>query len=155
MRPELAVSVKTYFRPAVSGYVWSPSGYYKDHWCRRGTYLRRCLKLSSHEVAHTFGLKHCTEVGCRMTATVSLDHHDFTQLRFCMECEEKLKRLLKWSSRDCLRRSAALAQTLQKHEVEGEFQAEIETLEKLAGETRQKVLTKLGSEDRTPRRFVK
>lgn len=97
--------------------------------CDRGTFLRRCLKLSCHEAAHMFGLKHCSDQMCRMAGTMSLEHHDATRLFFCSSCEQKLRTLLRWSQKDLNDRRQALAEVLTSIEVQGEFEAEIKELQ--------------------------
>lgn len=96
--------------------------------CDRGTFVRRCLKLTCHEVAHTFGLKHCSDSTCRMAGTMSLEHHDATHLLFCSDCEFKLQTLLKWSRQDLKDRAKALSAVLANTEIAAEFQAEITDL---------------------------
>merc|ERR1712129_464278 len=104
--------------------------------CSQGLYLRRCLKLSSHEVAHTFGLKHCMKPTCRMAGTTSLEHHDETSLLFCNMCEQKLQKLLRWSRHDCQHRAKTLAQSLRGLVTE-EFNDEARYLESIAGDRQQ------------------
>eukprot|EP00746_Dinoflagellata_sp_MGD_P023570 gnl/MRDRNA2_/MRDRNA2_15523_c0_seq1.p1 gnl/MRDRNA2_/MRDRNA2_15523_c0~~gnl/MRDRNA2_/MRDRNA2_15523_c0_seq1.p1 ORF type:complete len:282 (-),score=39.55 gnl/MRDRNA2_/MRDRNA2_15523_c0_seq1:239-1084(-) len=99
--------------------------------CDRGTFVRRCLKLSCHEVAHMFGLKHCSDQLCRMAGTMSLEHHDATCLFFCSDCEQKLRALLRWSQKDLAERRQALAEVLNNLEVKEEFSAEIQELQEI------------------------
>lgn len=105
--------------------------------CGLGKYLRRCLKLSSHEVAHTFGLKHCINQTCRMVGTMSLEHHDATNLVFCHSCEQKLCGLLRWSERTYRRRASYLAKVLQSLSGTDEFCAEVQAWAEVAGESMQ------------------
>jgi len=109
--------------------------------CSRGLHLRRCLKLSSHEVAHTFGLKHCMKPTCRMAGTTSLEHHDETSLFFCKSCEQKLQKLLRWSRHDCQLRAKALAQCLRGLVTE-EFEDEARYLESIAGDHQQEKMAR-------------
>jgi len=95
--------------------------------CSRGRFLRRCLKLTSHEVAHMFGLKHCVYT-CRMAGTTSLEHHDATTLRFCSRCEGKLQHLLKWSASDLCDRATGLADVLANCSPGAEFDDEVTAL---------------------------
>eukprot|EP00927_Polykrikos_kofoidii_P072685 TRINITY_DN68778_c0_g1_i1.p1 TRINITY_DN68778_c0_g1~~TRINITY_DN68778_c0_g1_i1.p1 ORF type:complete len:275 (+),score=16.72 TRINITY_DN68778_c0_g1_i1:81-905(+) len=115
----LGSEVDTYFQP-----------------CSQGLHLRRCLKLSSHEVAHTFGLKHCIKPTCRMAGTTSLEHHDETSLFFCNMCEQKLQKLLRWSRHDCQHRARRVAQCLRGLGIE-EFDDEARYLESIAGDCQQ------------------
>eukprot|EP00747_Dinoflagellata_sp_TGD_P076029 gnl/TRDRNA2_/TRDRNA2_158978_c0_seq3.p2 gnl/TRDRNA2_/TRDRNA2_158978_c0~~gnl/TRDRNA2_/TRDRNA2_158978_c0_seq3.p2 ORF type:complete len:168 (-),score=19.59 gnl/TRDRNA2_/TRDRNA2_158978_c0_seq3:38-541(-) len=98
--------------------------------CSRGTYLRRCLKLSSHEIAHMFGVKHCPDSHCRMAATMSLEMHDATSLFFCRRCESKLQRLLHWTAAEQRDRRRRLHQVLDSlnGQLKGEFDEELRTL---------------------------
>mmetsp|Transcript_126341 Transcript_126341/g.252455 ORF Transcript_126341/g.252455 Transcript_126341/m.252455 type:complete len:275 (+) Transcript_126341:32-856(+) len=109
--------------------------------CDQALYLRRCLKLSSHEVAHTFGLKHCVKPTCRMAGTTSLEHHDETTLFFCNTCEQKLEKLFRWSYHDCQRRAKTLAQCLRGLLSE-EFEDEVHYLESIAVDRRQERISR-------------
>lgn len=97
--------------------------------CSRSKFIRRCFKLTSHEVAHMFGLKHCVDSTCRMAGTMSLQHHDDTTLLFCSKCDSKLRRLLKWSSSEMEDRAGKLAQTLSRSCEGSEFEEEIAALQ--------------------------
>mmetsp|Transcript_11263 Transcript_11263/g.19985 ORF Transcript_11263/g.19985 Transcript_11263/m.19985 type:complete len:258 (+) Transcript_11263:58-831(+) len=99
--------------------------------CSRGKFLRRCLKLTSHEVAHMFGVKHCMDATCRMAATMSLAHHDATSLLFCRQCEAKLQQLMGWSSSILQDRAQAMAGVLA--DAGPEFEQEVAELAKNTG----------------------
>ncbi len=49
-------------------------------------YLERAAKLAVHEVAHTFGLPHCTEADCIMKFLPDLDALDDQPLVLCRYC---------------------------------------------------------------------
>mmetsp|Transcript_131878 Transcript_131878/g.239804 ORF Transcript_131878/g.239804 Transcript_131878/m.239804 type:complete len:288 (-) Transcript_131878:16-879(-) len=102
--------------------------------CSRGKFLRRCFKLTSHEVAHMFGLKHCVESTCRMAGTMSLEHHDATTLFFCSNCEAKLHRVSNWSSGDMHKRAQNMAIVLANCCTAAEFEEEVAAL-RSRGET--------------------
>ena len=48
--------------------------------------LRRLIKLSLHELGHTFGLGHCRQDGCLMGFSANLDKLDRKNLAFCQYC---------------------------------------------------------------------
>ena len=50
-------------------------------------FLKRLLKLSIHELGHTFGLKHCLEDGCLMGFSSNLEKLDQKNLAFCEYCQ--------------------------------------------------------------------
>lgn len=52
--------------------------------------LVRTIKIASHEIAHMFGLEHCTEHACNMNGVNSLDEVDRTPLELCPECLAKI-----------------------------------------------------------------
>jgi archaemetzincin len=53
----------------------------------RPVFLERLIKLSLHELGHTFGLKHCREEGCLMGFSANLEKLDRTKLSFCDYCQ--------------------------------------------------------------------
>ena len=53
----------------------------------RSLYLRRLIKLSLHELAHTFGLEHCRRDGCLMGFSTNLEKLDHKNLAFCDYCQ--------------------------------------------------------------------
>lgn len=56
--------------------------------------IKRLIKTSLHEIAHTYGLKHCEEDTCWMhTGDVPMSEHD-RQVDFCGECKKKLAELI-------------------------------------------------------------
>jgi archaemetzincin len=52
----------------------------------RKIFLTRLLKLSLHELGHTFGLKHCLEDGCLMGFSSNLEKLDQKKLALCEYC---------------------------------------------------------------------
>jgi archaemetzincin len=52
----------------------------------RAVFLARLLKLSLHELGHTFGLKHCLEDGCLMGFSSNLKKLDQKKLALCKYC---------------------------------------------------------------------
>lgn len=57
----------------------------------RQVFLERLLKLSLHELGHTFGLKHCLEDGCLMQFSSNLEKLDQKKLALCPYCHILLK----------------------------------------------------------------
>jgi archaemetzincin len=53
----------------------------------RQVFLKRLLKLSLHELGHTFGLKHCLEDGCLMQFSSNLEKLDQKKLALCKYCQ--------------------------------------------------------------------
>jgi len=53
----------------------------------RLVYLRRLIKLSLHELGHTFGLEHCNEEGCLMGFSSNLEKLDEGDIAFCDYCQ--------------------------------------------------------------------
>jgi archaemetzincin len=52
----------------------------------RAVLLDRLLKLSLHELGHTFGLPHCRREGCLMKFAANLEQLDRHKLEFCEYC---------------------------------------------------------------------
>jgi archaemetzincin len=53
----------------------------------RPVYLRRLIKLSLHELGHTFGLEHCSEAGCLMGFSSNLEKLDKGDIALCDYCQ--------------------------------------------------------------------
>jgi len=49
--------------------------------------FKRLIKLSIHELGHTFGLGHCREEGCLMGFAANLEKLDQKNLTFCNYCQ--------------------------------------------------------------------
>ncbi len=60
--------------------------------------LIRLLKISSHEVGHIFGLKHCIYAQCLMNGTNSMIETDKSILRLCSNCQSKLNSSLNYNN---------------------------------------------------------
>ncbi len=56
----------------------------------RYIFLRRLLKLSLHELGHTFGLGHCKQDGCISGFSANLETLDRKNLAFCKYCQALL-----------------------------------------------------------------
>ncbi|MBI1306983.1 MAG: Zn-dependent protease [Bacteroidetes bacterium] len=63
-------------------------------------FLRRLLKVSSHEIGHMFGLKHCIEARCVMNGSNSLDETDRGTLRLCSHCQRKIQFSIQFDPED-------------------------------------------------------
>jgi archaemetzincin len=53
----------------------------------RQVFLGRLIKLSLHELGHTFGLEHCNEAGCLMGFSTNLTVLDQKKTVFCDYCQ--------------------------------------------------------------------
>ena len=51
---------------------------------------KRLLKCMLHELGHTFGLVHCTHVGCIMQASTYAEEIDQKTARFCKNCTAEI-----------------------------------------------------------------
>lgn len=67
--------------------LFRPRGDAGDPVPPRSIFLRRLLKLSLHELGHTFGLEHCRQDGCLMGFSSSLGKLDRKNLAFCDYCQ--------------------------------------------------------------------
>ena len=56
----------------------------------KSIFLRRLLKLSLHELGHTFGLGHCRQDGCLSGFSANLETLDRKSLAFCKYCQALL-----------------------------------------------------------------
>jgi archaemetzincin len=53
----------------------------------KSLFLRRLLKLSLHELGHTFGIGHCRQEGCVMGFSSNLEALDRRNIAFCDYCQ--------------------------------------------------------------------
>jgi archaemetzincin len=53
----------------------------------KSLFLRRLLKLSLHELGHTFGLGHCRQEGCLMGFSSNLEKLDQKKIALCDYCQ--------------------------------------------------------------------
>ena len=53
----------------------------------RPVYLKRLIKLSLHELGHTFGLGHCRQDACLMGFSANLEKLDRKKLALCEYCQ--------------------------------------------------------------------
>eukprot|EP01012_Entosiphon_sulcatum_P015018 TRINITY_DN20049_c0_g1_i4.p1 TRINITY_DN20049_c0_g1~~TRINITY_DN20049_c0_g1_i4.p1 ORF type:complete len:298 (-),score=11.37 TRINITY_DN20049_c0_g1_i4:930-1823(-) len=65
--------------------------------------LTRLLKISSHEIGHIFGLKHCIYAQCVMNGTNSMQENDRSTLRLCVNCQNKLNSSLNFNNKKRLK----------------------------------------------------
>jgi len=55
-----------------------------------GLFKDRAVKEAIHELGHTFGLGHCTDIRCVMHFSNSLADTDWKSNTFCSQCQPKL-----------------------------------------------------------------
>jgi archaemetzincin len=55
-------------------------------------YESRVMKEAVHELGHTFGLKHCSDISCVMHFSNSLEDTDLKGEMYCKKCEGKLRK---------------------------------------------------------------
>jgi archaemetzincin len=55
-------------------------------------FLERANKEAVHELGHTFGLIHCSDINCVMHFSNSLHDTDIKKINFCSLCQPKLIR---------------------------------------------------------------
>lgn len=53
-------------------------------------FLRRTLKIATHETGHMFSIPHCTKYECNMNGTNHLEETDRHPLDACPECMAKI-----------------------------------------------------------------
>jgi archaemetzincin len=85
--------------------VWSLNRLEKN--ANRDTFLRRTLKISSHETGHMFSMHHCTKYECVMSGTNHLAETDSRPIDACSECMAKIAWLSGVSPKDRYERLAA------------------------------------------------
>ena len=66
--------------------TFRPGGGAGDIRPSRPLFLERLIKLSLHELGHTFGLAHCRQPGCLMGFAANLEKLDQKNLEFCEYC---------------------------------------------------------------------
>jgi archaemetzincin len=85
-RDRLAVMSFARFDPQFAGHARDPD------WAEKIT--ERSLKVLAHEMAHTFGLRHCTFYACIMGGFAHLAELDAAPLRLCPVCLRKLQHVV-------------------------------------------------------------
>lgn len=70
--------------------VFRPRGEVEGVAPAKSIFLRRLIKLSLHELGHTFGLGHCRQDGCLMEFSANLEKLDQKNLAFCKYCQALL-----------------------------------------------------------------
>jgi archaemetzincin len=99
-------------------------------------FLERLTKVSSHEICHMFGMKHCTNAVCSMNGTNSLGETDTKPNRLCSECAVKICWNLKL---DPLNRTKKLVEFFKKHRMEfdlGKISPDLRVLDSLKNTNR-------------------
>ena len=89
--------------------VWSLSRPEKN--TDRDTFLRRTLKIASHETGHMFSMHHCTKYECVMSGTNHVLETDSRPIDACPECMAKVAWLAGISPKDRYDRLAAFCKT--------------------------------------------
>jgi archaemetzincin len=67
--------------------LFRPRGDAGDPMPSRTVFFRRILKLSLHELGHSFGLGHCREEGCLMGFSTNLEKLDQKDIVLCDYCQ--------------------------------------------------------------------
>lgn len=57
----------------------------------RDIFITRACKETIHELGHTFGLQHCSNLTCVMHYSNSLADTDWKEIYFCENCRPKLR----------------------------------------------------------------
>lgn len=70
-------------------------------------FLKRLINVSTHEIGHMFGIRHCTNALCTMNGSNSLRETDINPNRFCSECQKKLTFNFKYSNQERLKKMIA------------------------------------------------
>jgi len=55
---------------------------------------QRLVKESIHELGHTFGLRHCLNIGCVLNASTYVEEIDLKTERFCPDCWSEIQKEL-------------------------------------------------------------
>jgi len=85
--------------------VWSLNRLEKN--TDRDTFLRRTLKIASHETGHMFSMHHCTKYVCVMSGSNHMGEVDSLPIDACPECMAKVAWLSGVSPKDRYDRLAA------------------------------------------------
>jgi archaemetzincin len=67
----------------------------RDPVSKRSVFVDRVLKEGVHELGHTFGLTHCHDPACAMSASLDTTHIDAKSTRICYYCKMMLEDELK------------------------------------------------------------
>jgi len=78
--------------------VWSLNRLEKN--TDRDTFLRRTLKIASHETGHMFSMHHCTKYVCVMSGSNHMGEVDSLPIDACPECMAKVAWLSGVSPKD-------------------------------------------------------
>jgi archaemetzincin len=57
-------------------------------------FLERAVKEAVHELGHTFGLRHCTDLLCVMHFSLHIGMTDVKRAEFCEICFRKIRRII-------------------------------------------------------------
>jgi archaemetzincin len=79
--------------------------------------LERLIKISSHEIGHMFGLRHCIDADCVMNGTNNIEETDNNPARLCSHCQRKLQTLLRY---DNIKRLKGLEDFCKRNQLEKE-----------------------------------
>jgi archaemetzincin len=109
------VGVQSFARYDPDDYILSldsPRGASRDV-----TILRRSMKLVTHELGHTFGIRHCLHYRCAMNGTNSLSETDESPLHLCPVDLRKLEYAVGFDKKE---RYLRLAEFYREHDLEPE-----------------------------------
>ena len=107
--------------------VWSLNRLEKN--ADRDTFLRRTLKIASHETGHMFSMHHCTKYECVMSGTNHLGETDSRPIDACPECMAKICWLSHVSPEDRYDRLEAFCRKNGLKEEAEEFQKKAKAIE--------------------------
>jgi archaemetzincin len=63
---------------------------------QRRRFLRRALKVTTHELGHAFGILHCTAHRCNMNGSNSLEETDESPIHLCPNDLQKIQTAVGW-----------------------------------------------------------
>lgn len=90
------------------------------------TGLLRLLKVSTHEIGHMFGLKHCINANCLMNGSNNMEEIDSHPSRLCSLCQQKIHHNLGYNNQKRLKELTAF---FKRTKIESEYKLLLKDLE--------------------------